>query len=174
MYVDNKTSRLGVRTKSKNKYTTSDNCIYCGKKAGSEEHVFPQWLRKKFKGSGSLEHKVNINQPVLFKHRIEDVRITVRSVCQQCNNVWMSDLQQEAKPIIEGLLDETTTSLSLQDCRTLTCWAVMTVMCLETRNESSVWLYKPLERTLFYANREIPENTEVWLAHFERPARAVF
>jgi hypothetical protein len=151
----------------KKKHTTSEKCIYCDKKAGSEEHVFPQWLRKRFTGSGTLEHKVNISDPVRFKRRIHDVRITVRSVCKKCNTGWMSDLQKLAKPIIEGLLDETTTSLSLQDCRTLTCWCVMTVMCLETRNESSVWLYKALDRTLFYTHKEIPENTEVWLAYWK-------
>jgi hypothetical protein len=147
-------------------YTTSETCIYCGKEAGSEEHVFPQWLRERFKGAGTLEHKVNINEPVRLMRRIQDVRITVRSVCKKCNNGWMSNLQNKAKPIIEGLLDETNTTLSLEDARTLTSWAVMTVMCMETRNERPFWLYRELDRTLFYASKEIPKNTEVWIAYW--------
>jgi hypothetical protein len=145
------------------KYTTSETCIYCGGKAGSEEHVFPQWLRERFTGSGTIEHQVNISSPVRFMQGVKDVRIVVRSVCKTCNGRWMSVLQNEAKPIIEGLLDETFATLILEDCRLLTSWAVMSAMCLETRNERTHWLYNDLVRTLFYKNKSIPDNTDVWL-----------
>ncbi len=148
------------------KYTTSETCIYCGGKAGSEEHVFPQWLRERFTGSGTLDHKVNIDAQIRIKQGVKDVRVVVRSVCNTCNTGWMSELQNKAKPIIVGLLDETITSLSLEDCRLLTSWAVMSGMCLETRNERSLWLYTHLDRTLLYANRSIHETTEVWICYW--------
>jgi hypothetical protein len=148
------------------KYTTSEKCIYCDKKADSEEHVFPRWLRDRFTGDATLEHKVNINEPVRFKRRVKDIRVVVRSVCAKCNNTWMSEIQNKAKPIIEGMLDRTNVTLSLEDARALTTWAVMSVMCLETRNERSHWLFSELERTLLYKNTDIPDLTEVWIAYW--------
>jgi hypothetical protein len=148
------------------KYTTSEACIYCGGKAGSEEHVFPQWLRERFQGIGTLEHKVNIKSPIRFKRGVKDVRVVVRSVCKKCNETWMSGLQNDAKPIIEALLDETATALDAEECKLLSSWAVMSAMCLETRNERPVWHYTDFDRTLFYTKRMIPNDTEVWICYW--------
>ncbi len=42
----------------------------------------------------------------------------------------------------------------------------MSTMTLETRNPQSVWRFSELEHTLFYKNRTIPKNTDVWICHW--------
>jgi hypothetical protein len=148
------------------KYSSSKTCIYCGALSGSEEHVFPEWLRNQFKGKGTLEHKVDIDSPIRFKKGVKDLRITVRSVCVECNNGWMSKLQNDAKPLITELLHESTTTLDLAECKLLTSWAVMSAMCLESRNKREVWKYGELDHTLFFTKREIPKNTDVWICYW--------
>ncbi len=149
------------------KYTTTKTCIYCGAQAGSKEHVFPEWLRDRFTGVGTLEYKEDIDSPIRFKKGVRDLRVTVRSVCKKCNEHWMSVLQNDTKPLILSLLDSPTTTLDLMDCKLLTSWAVMSMMCLETRNRRAIWRYSELDHTLFYTNKEIPKNTEVWICHWK-------
>ena len=115
------------------KYSTTETCIYCGRKAGSEEHVFPNWLRKQFAGHGTLEYQGNMHSPRDLTE-ITDLRVTVRSVCGRCNQTWMGGLQQDTKPLIQSLLLNTSVILDVHECKLLTSWAVMTAMCGETRN----------------------------------------
>ncbi len=150
------------------KYSTTEKCIFCGKEAGSEEHVFPNWLRKEFKGHGTLEYQGDMNSPVLCT-RVTDLRLTVRSVCQYCNVGWMSRLQEGAKPLIKSLLSNSSVSFDACECKLLTSWAVMTAMCSETRNPPGVWRFTDQERTVFYSyeNRPIPIQTHVWVCRWE-------
>jgi hypothetical protein len=148
------------------KYTTTKTCIYCGAESGSEEHVFPDWLRKRYKGYGTLEHKVDIDSPIRFKRGVKYLTLTVRSVCNKCNKTWMKKIQDETKPVIERLLDSPSAPLDLGECRLLTTWAVMSTMCSETRNQQRYWRYTELDHTLFFTNREIPKNTDVWICYW--------
>jgi hypothetical protein len=79
----------------------------------------------------------------------------------------MSALQNDAKPVIMGLLDQTVASLDADQCKLLTSWAVMSAMCLETRNDRPDWLYTVLDRTLLSTQRTIPKNTEVWIGFWD-------
>jgi hypothetical protein len=109
---------------------------------------------------------VDLDSPIRFKKGVTDLRVTVRSVCKTCNENWMSVVQNDSKPLIERLLDNPTAILDVTECRLLTTWAVMSAMCLETRNRRSVWRYSELDHTLFYTKREIPKNTDVWICYW--------
>ncbi len=150
------------------KYSTTETCIYCGRKAGSEEHVFPNWLRKQFAGHGTLEYQGDMQSPVILTE-ITDLRVTVRSVCERCNQAWMGKLQEDTKPLIQSLLLNTPVILDVHECKLLTSWAVMTAMCGETRNPRSVWRFTEQERTVFYSyqDRPIPFQTYVWICRWE-------
>jgi hypothetical protein len=151
------------------KHATTENCIYCGVNEVSEEDVFPKWLQRRFKrpedSHGTLERIPNLNSEVRIERSVRVLKVAVEAVCFECNNTWMSGLQNNTKPIIASLLDETTTSLTPEECRQLTCWVVMSAMCLEANNPRSKWLYDDLDRTLL-KEKEIPRNTEVWIGYW--------
>ena len=94
-----------------------------------------------------------------IKRNVRKLNIVVDSVCKtECNNGWMSVLQNDTKPLIKSLLDNSTTTLDVMDCKLLTSWAVMSTMTLETRNPQPVWRVSELEHTLFYTESDDPEK----------------
>jgi uncharacterized Zn ribbon protein len=54
--------------------------------------------------------------------------MTVMAVCQRCNNGWMSDLEQDAKPMSEATLDGRGRLLHAGGQRTLAARALKTAM----------------------------------------------
>ncbi len=57
--------------------------------------------------------------------------LPVKWLCATCNNGWMSMLENEAKPILESILDEKLKDIDAASQSTLACWAVKTAMVLE-------------------------------------------
>ncbi len=96
-------------------------CIYCGSKAGSKEHVFPKWLRDDYEGFGTLEYHEHMDAVPRIKRNVRKLNIVVDSVCKtECNNGWMSVLQNDTKPLLKSLLDNPTTTLDVMNCKLLT------------------------------------------------------
>src|SRR5256885_10524437 len=77
-------------------------CVFCGSNAGNAEHVFPDWLSKEFGQRDSLvvmqqDGGVSRKWPSkIFQHK-------VKSVCQACNNGWMSDIEGGVKDYLGGM-----------------------------------------------------------------------
>ncbi len=143
----------------------TSNCIFCDATADSNEDAFPRWLIKRFTGPGSLEFQLSIDAPLRNK-RVNCLKIRIKCVCKKCNNEWMSVLQNRAKPVIESLLDCPTSTLDINQCKTLALWAVMSTMVLETTNEPKIWRFTDPERCLFYKREQIPPFTFVWIANW--------
>ena len=60
--------------------------------------------------------------------RREACSTTVAAVCQRCNNVWMSGLEQGAKAMLEPTLHGRGRVLHAGGQRTLAAWALKTAM----------------------------------------------
>jgi hypothetical protein len=63
-------------------------------------------------------------------YRTDRPKIAIRCVCARCNNGWMSQLQERGKPLIERLWSDNACTLDLEECLSLSVWAVMTSMVL--------------------------------------------
>jgi hypothetical protein len=100
-----------------------------------------------------------------YSQRVNRPELVVRNVCEKCNNGWMSQLQDGAKPIIERLWNDEECVIDLQECRVLSLWAVMTAMTLQTLDRSENWLYSEFERTIFWKHQRIPAFVGVWITH---------
>jgi hypothetical protein len=89
--------RTGVR---------DDGCIFCGNRPLTKEHILGQWV---------LEHvsrttnKYQFGKVILGKKQKDTtehsrmrtgdpLNANVRVVCSNCNNRWMSQIQENAKP----------------------------------------------------------------------------
>jgi len=157
------------------------HCIYCGKAEVSDEDVFPNWLRELFESHGEVEYQLAIDQEPRLR-RSNSLKVRVRCACEECNNVWMSILQEDNKPVILQLLHEAPCELDMLSQRKLSLWAVMSAMSLEASNEWETWRFTPLECTKLrwsglaaptkfdfrhdreYVHRELPKCTSVWIA----------
>jgi hypothetical protein len=141
------------------------NCIFCNAPTDSEEHVFPKWLMKRYPQPGVLERQRSIDDTAMSIRSKTPFKLTVRCVCQKCNNGWMSVLQTAAKPVIERLLDNPACTLDLYDGKALTLWAVMSAMVLEAVNEPAAWRFSEPERFFISDGRnQISDLTRVWIA----------
>src|SRR5690348_4297425 len=129
-------------------------CIFCGATVDSEEDAFPKWLIRRFPQPGILERQRSIDDTATCYRIKRPFKICISCVCRGCNNGWMSILQNRAKPVIERLLDDPTCTLDIHDCKTLSLWAVMTMMVLEALNDPKTWRFSDLERCLLSQGRD--------------------
>jgi len=139
------------------------NCIFCGKPETSKEHAFPNWLRKRYKGKGTIEYQRSLHE-ITRTTRGEYLTVVVKCVCEKCNCGWMKDHQDRAKPVIERLLDNPRCELSIYDFKTLSLWSVMSMMVLEATNEPDTWRFTVEDRCLFQLKDKIPLRTSIWIA----------
>ena len=144
-------------------YPMTSHCIFCGKAETSEEHIFPRWLMRRFRGQGTVEHQKSLHA-VPRTERDNCLRVRVECACVGCNGGWMSVLQNHTKPIITQLLYKPTCELDVYNLKTLSLWAVMSTMSLEATNEPKTWQFNHYERCLLHLRKEIPPRTTVWIA----------
>jgi hypothetical protein len=91
--------------------------------------------------------------------------VKVRAVCRQCNNGWMSELEQETRPLLEPMLHGETRILDADRQTLLARWAFKTMTMLE-------FVY-PQERAIqqtdtswLYEHREPPASAIIWVASY--------
>lgn len=80
-------------------------CGFAGKLTG--EHVFPKWLRKIGLDLQPMSHVAGpLNRNLTDLGVSSPFNRTIRGVCEDCNNGWMSDLEARAKQILMGPIQD--------------------------------------------------------------------
>ena len=138
-------------------------CIFCDKPANSSEEVWPRWLTHRFQAPGAMFAQPGLNAPP-SSWRVRRPELRLRRVCVECNNGWMSRLENRVKAVLSRLLDQESCTLNSHDRLSLALWAVKTSMVLEALNSSENWRYSDLERCLLHIHETIPIHTYVWIA----------
>ena len=85
-------------------------CLFCEELINSEnksiEHVIPKWLLELLQIKDLEIEPSHItpeeNLVSKRKHNLESLK--AGNICRDCNNGWMSKLENEDKPIIEDLI----------------------------------------------------------------------
>lgn len=110
-------------------------CVFCGRSPVTREHVWPRWARVVWETEGQLPHFQQVVQEdradLSRDWRQHACSTTVTVVCQACNNGWMADLEQRAKPMLEPMLQGRGRQLHAGGQRTLAAWALKTAMMIE-------------------------------------------
>jgi hypothetical protein len=91
-------------------------------------------------------------------------KLTVKCVCEQCNNGWMSRLENRVRPHLEPLLTGQPRVLDAEAQTTISTWAVKTAMVLEGMDPDVKRNYSQLQRERFRLRAAIPWRTSIWLA----------
>jgi hypothetical protein len=96
----------------------------------------------------------------------------VRRVCQGCNGGWMSQLEAQAKPLLEPMFDGKPMTLGADEQAVLAAWTVKTLMMLD--------LWRPDPKAFSPAHHQQlrsgtpPSNAAVLLAFVDGPTRNAF
>jgi hypothetical protein len=142
-------------------------CAFClSVRPLTKEHVFPSWLDAHLPGDRAvwiLEHdRFGGERPFEVRRPSQGLDFTVRAVCADCNNGWMSALEGEAKPILERLLMSTELQpLWKTEQLLIARWATKTAMMMDFTQEQP--LVPQRDRTLFFKRRTIPRRGWIWL-----------
>jgi hypothetical protein len=162
-----------------------NDCFFCGPTLNplTEEHVWPQWVSRLLFGKYDSTHFVNVrstgdNTTGLWKSR--NIEVTTKTVCDKCNNVWLSRFENnEIKPIATPLIvDSSDVLLTPSDQWKLAAWAYKIAMLLEVAipaDERAPLFFAPSERKQFRETTLAHERVRVFLSKYEygrHPAHA--
>src|SRR5579859_2531376 len=92
------------------RYNEGVNCLACGPTdaPASREHVFSAWLLREFDpGIAMALFRLNpdgTNHKVRQEIKLDGFKL--KGVCEPCNNGWMSQLEDKAKPIMLDLVHD--------------------------------------------------------------------
>lgn len=159
-------------------------CIFCGDPVGSQEHLWPDWL----KDSTIVDHTpVNHQQfqlwnvvtpgdPIavihhdLKKHDGPPTKHKEPEVCAGCNNGWMSRLENKTKPALLTMIDGGSSELGPHDQRILARWADKTAMVHETTSAESVVSRQEDRVRVMQEDDPAPaQHTRVWIGGADTP-----
>lgn len=153
-------------------------CIYCGDTERTLEHVFGNWLRKVIPD----RHQHGFHQTVRYS-TIQGEKIAtfregaaarpgsnlsrkIRLVCSSCNNVWMSKIQNEARPYLIELISGSWDSLDTEVAVKISTWATMVTINLEFLDLRTAGITNE-QRNSFYENKMPFENTQVFIGRYQ-------
>jgi hypothetical protein len=148
-------------------------CIFCRGTGLTKEHVWADWLKgyipKDMTDYSSLSATVHETHAE-FGHQKHggDLRSrTLRVVCKSCNNGWMSQLQQRAKPYLLPLILGDVTAFDARAQEILSAWVAMFVMVAEHFDRYKV-VSSQKERRFLWKNQKTPSNWKIWIGDFQK------
>jgi hypothetical protein len=148
------------------------DCIFCGAKGGSKEHIIADWL-KNFIPKTNLNYE-SLKGTVHTTHTDEKLKTrggdfysrTVRCVCDACNNGWMAKIQDEVKPIVTQML-KGDLDLTDEQQAVLAKWIAMAVICSEYDHPDMVTVTQQ-QREMLYKSGIVPDGFRIWIGNFNR------
>jgi hypothetical protein len=167
-------------------------CIFCGNVGLlTHEHIWADWL-KKYIPKNMPNHRAGRMirgrqaKPIKVTARLVggDLRSKrVRCVCASetyapnskhkgCNDGWMKDIQDQAKPIVVPLIDGQACSLNVRQQRILSAWIAMAVICSEYSHPDDVSI-REKDRNILRTKHVPPANNwKIWVGrHQKDPSR---
>ena len=111
-------------------------CIFCGAKADTKEHIFPDWINRLITTADFEGIAFTIDRGEITEQRTHRATraagMKARIVCRACNNGWMSDLEADAEKLLTPLMLGSQTTLTTEQQLFAAFWAVKTSMVGET------------------------------------------
>ena len=84
-------------------------CIFCGRNESSREHIVSKWILNDL-GLYQIKTKLGFGNQIKTGEMDEIMEtqplgsFVTDSVCRQCNNNWMSELERQVKPLLSPLM----------------------------------------------------------------------
>jgi len=141
-------------------------CVFCSRPAKTKEHLWSDWILKGLALKTPIRYVIGRAQPKI----LESPDITVKCVCRDCNNGWMSSLEAANKPIIGCLMRDISAPLDTAQQTALALWAVKTAMVADAVRKCDRRFYERGECEQLRLSSLLPANIRVWLARYSGSA----
>lgn len=156
------------------KKITKGKCLYCSYEGVlSQEHVLPDWLSNVFPPENRQSYKRLERPDFIDFSKTSDVNSKfysqnktiydskVYNVCKECNNGWMSNLQNIAKPFVSSLGRGEWGNFTSTKQSILSRWAAMISLNMHSQLKSIQTNEIGLQRL---KNGEMPAGWQIYIA----------
>ena len=162
-------------SKSKKQQQYIPTCIFCKSTPVTEEHLFPQWMEKEFSKGEDNKHIVNNYEPISYdgsRTKITSktvnrniIRLTIKKVCDTCNNGWMSKIETASKEIIKSLILDEAIIIGSEEQDNLVKWGILKTIIGEfaDRDSSGKIAISREERMNFFQTNNPSPNFSVYI-----------
>lgn len=152
-------------------------CIWCGEPGDSNEDVVPRWLNKSLHfppgwahGGPALLSRAGTPARPIQGGNVATRMAASKGCCQKCNNEWMSQLENEAKPLIAPMINGHQVRLSDQQQLTVARWGAMKAIVFDGDYRNGTGgMCSVAARQAVFELRQPPTDCVVTLASYERP-----
>ena len=106
-------------------------CVFCEREVPlTLEHVFPSWISSVLMPAESVVHIHRLEGEVVRAHTSAKMDATVKRVCERCNNGWMHELEEAARPVLTPLIRKTQPrGLAPIEQEVISTWAIKPPSC---------------------------------------------
>lgn len=158
-------------------------CIFCSRQGNiTKEHFWPAWLAHYFPKGGedryiSELYAAEVKNPKRLKFRNERqgkvITKKIRVVCSECNNGWMSALEEKVKPIIASFLIGHFHKLNKEQITNLSFWVAVKAIVGE-HAEDQMALTPNNDRYLVWKSQVIPEYFNIFVGIHSSETKAAY
>jgi hypothetical protein len=154
-------------------------CVFCDGTGLSKEHVWSDWLntlipKNEAHGESSAglcvaAHTAEVTwtiDPVERSRQGPVISRKIRKVCEKCNNGWMSEAVNRAKPVVEKMALSECVKLSREEVANLAGWIALTNIMQEFANPAGSSAIPATDRTYLMQHMVPPESWSIWVGHY--------
>ena len=105
-------------------------------------------------------------RPEIKKRPGDPASKKIKAVCKNCNNTWMSRIEEIAKPILSPLIMGQDAILSPSDQIAIVQWAVLKTMIGEYDDTSDTRAIDADTQQAFFKRRELIGVWKIWLGNY--------
>lgn len=144
-------------------------CVFCESTENlTKEHVLPKWLQKSINGSTRTNFKgvhLSFIGQSLSERNGSGNTLVFSEVCAECNNGWMSRLENDVKPILQRLsFEQNPKKISRHDRKLVATWVIKTAMMIHFSSNYRTILPRSLAKNL-RPDANIPSGIKVYLGN---------
>jgi hypothetical protein len=154
-----------------------DVCAFCSKPGSSQEHVFAKWIAEELRDKSPAGHRrFNLERRYARgKQSTRYMALYSRAACRECNETWMSDFENTAKPLLIPLLHDRPTRWDSRLEKTLVArWAYKTALISTRTNRPQYWTVPTEDFRYLYEHRKPPLSVTILLGRYIEAPGEVF
>jgi len=158
-------------------------CVYCGGTGVNAEHIWGQWSRNTDYYKSQKKHRQSIRHELHKYDRSADLTkpdriydgagtrngdprsLNLKITCKACNNGWMHDILEAARPLLYRLEIGEFWQFNENDKATLAKWVTMFVMSYEFLDKKTVQISQE-ERSKFASDRQLLPYWSIFCAEY--------
>lgn len=135
----------------------------------NKEELMAKWVAREFPDHPWTIHSKTTGRQFKSRH---DFGLTTNKICTRCNNGWMSQLENKAKPILTPMIHDTATTLDVNAQTDVAKWAMKTSVVFDIHSNRSPVFFTPDDCLRLFQAQALPDaDVAIFLARYVGTSR---